>query len=186
MRSPCSTPPAWSKASAPSARTGASRPADVIRTQPAAGEVVEPGTAVDLVVSLGPPEPPPPSPSPSAPAASELVGVPDVRGLAEEDAVAVLESSGLSVGERTERESPRVPQGSVIRTRPDAGQLVDSGTAVDIVDLDGRPSHRGPDGLGGTQRGRDARPQRAAFAKPHPAAAGEPDPQPAPIGGSRA
>ena len=81
------------------------------------------------------PEPTPvPSPTPA------LLTVPDVVGLPESDAVAALEATGLVVGERVERPHRRIPAGTVIRTRPDAGETVDPGTPVEVVVSIGQPA----------------------------------------------
>ena len=114
----------------------------VIRTRPAADEVVDPGTAVDLVISVGPPATPSPEATPSP--APVLVVVPDVSGLAEAEAVEALETAGLEVGERVERTNERVAAGDVIRTRPAAGAAIDPGTAIDIIVSVGTPATPSP------------------------------------------
>ena len=74
-----------------------------------------------------------------------LLTVPDVAGLPESDAVAALEATGLVVGERVERPHRRIPAGTVIRTRPDAGETVDPGTPVEVVVSIGQPATPSPD-----------------------------------------
>jgi serine/threonine-protein kinase len=69
----------------------------VIRTDPEAGTEVPVGTVIDYVVSAGPEPTPTPEPT-VAP-----VAIPDLRGVAEEDAVNQLLELGLQPGERTER-----------------------------------------------------------------------------------
>src|SRR4029450_8492371 len=59
-------------------------PGLVIRTRPDAGETVDPGTPIELLISIGQPATPSPAPT-STP--EPLVSVPDVSGLAEADAV---------------------------------------------------------------------------------------------------
>ena len=75
----------------------------VISTDPAAGTEVAPGTTVDYVVSLGVEPTPTPEPTPAP------VAVPDLRGLAAEDAVNQLLDAGLEPGERTEPSTTRSP-----------------------------------------------------------------------------
>ncbi len=92
----------------------------VIRTEPPAGESVEAGGQVVLVISEG--------------AESEVPGgtVPDVVGLSGEEAFAVLTDAGLSWAEATEV-SDTVPLGEVIRTEPPAGESVEAGGQVVVV-----------------------------------------------------
>ncbi|MFN8517973.1 MAG: PASTA domain-containing protein [Chloroflexota bacterium] len=99
----------------------------LMSTDPAAGEELPPGTTVDYVVSLGVEPTPTPEPTPSP------VAVPDLRGVAEEDAVNQLLDLGLEPGERTERFHDTVSTGAVIRTDPPAGDEVPPGTVVDYV-----------------------------------------------------
>nr|WP_098485135.1 Stk1 family PASTA domain-containing Ser/Thr kinase [Georgenia soli] len=90
----------------------------VISSSPAAGESVPHDTPVDLVVSAG----------------REPVELPDVTGRQKGDAVAALESAGLTVGEVAEAHSDTVPEGAVISQDPaaGAGQLY-RGDAVDLT-----------------------------------------------------
>ena len=90
---------------------------DVISQNPAAGASVPVGTAVDLVVSLGP-----------AP-----VSVPDVVGLAQAAAEAAITGAGLTVGTVTTENSDTISAGVVISQNPTDGTTVPSGTAVDIL-----------------------------------------------------
>jgi len=88
---------------------------EVISQDPVAATCVDPGTAVDLVVSLGP------------------LAVPDVVGMSQADAEAAIIAAGLAVGNVTEEFSCTVPAGDVISQDPVAGTCVDPGTAVDLV-----------------------------------------------------
>ncbi|MET0772719.1 MAG: PASTA domain-containing protein [Candidatus Limnocylindrales bacterium] len=111
---------------------------DVIRTDPAAGVRVSTGTRVDYVVSRGPQPTPSPTPKATAtprptPTAVPQVTVPDVRGLAEADALTELGSAGLRAGERTRAYHSSIDSGDVIRTDPEAGERVDRNTLVDYV-----------------------------------------------------
>ena len=90
---------------------------DVISQNLTAGTSVAPGTAVDLVVSLGP----------------ALVTVPDVVGLSEAGAEAAIVGSGLTVGGLATATSDTVPAGDVISQNPTAGTSVAPGAAVDLV-----------------------------------------------------
>ncbi len=116
---------------------------DVISTDPAAGVVVERGTEIAYVVSLGvepspSPEPtveptteptaePTPSPTPAP------VAVPDLAGAVEADALSQLLDAGLQPGTRTEAFDAAVPTGAVIGSDPAAGTEVEPGTSVDYV-----------------------------------------------------
>ena len=92
---------------------------NVIRTDPAAGAQVDPGTVVHLVVSTGP-----------CPA---QVTVPDVTGQSQTAAAAAIQAAGLVVGQQSEDCSDSVPAGNVIRTDPAAGAQVNPGTVVNLV-----------------------------------------------------
>ena len=89
----------------------------ILRQDPEQGAERRRGSVVDLVVSLGP-----------AP-----IAVPDVVGLAEEDAVAALEEAGLVpvVGE-TREYSRTVPAGAVMGQSP-SGTDVQRGTGVTLT-----------------------------------------------------
>ncbi len=93
-------------------------PAGSIANQdPAAGALVPPGSAVDLVVSAGP-----------AP-----VTVPDVVGQPLLDAEQAIIDAGLVVGVVERAYSDSVPAGSVIKQAPAGGTVVRPGTAVDLA-----------------------------------------------------
>ncbi|HNY86277.1 MAG TPA: PASTA domain-containing protein, partial [Candidatus Hydrogenedentes bacterium] len=89
----------------------------VVRTDPAAGTVVAPGTAVNLHVSSGP-----------CP-----VAVPNVAGMTQSAAEAAVTGAGLTVGAVTEAFSDTVPAGSVISQDPAAGAQAQPGAAVALV-----------------------------------------------------
>ncbi len=100
-------------------RTNANVPADAaVRTEPAAGEMVDVGSAVTLIVSKGP----------------KQVDVPDVAGLAEADAIAAIEAAELTPGSKSQSNSDTVPAGNVISTNPAAGTTVDAKSTVDYVE----------------------------------------------------
>lgn len=90
-------------------------PAGVVKgTTPGAGEMVEPGSEVTLILSLGP--------SP--------VSVPAITGLSVAEVQALLEESNLLVGEFTEEFNSFIPRGEVLRLTNDQGINVPAGTEV--------------------------------------------------------
>ncbi|MET0772734.1 MAG: PASTA domain-containing protein [Candidatus Limnocylindrales bacterium] len=91
----------------------------VIRTDPPAGTEVDAGTPVTYVISRGPEATPAP------------IAVPDLRGVAEEDALDQLIEAGLQPGTRRERFHANIPVGAVLRTEPASGTEVPTGTVVD-------------------------------------------------------
>ncbi|HOT23027.1 MAG TPA: Stk1 family PASTA domain-containing Ser/Thr kinase [Thermoleophilia bacterium] len=95
----------------------------VMRQDPGEGEKVDKGTAVDLVVSSGPP-----SPSPTATAT--LVEVPEVVTMDAATAQSTLEAAGFAVNVK-EKTSPE-PPGTVIRQSPAAGTMAREGAVVTI------------------------------------------------------
>ena len=90
---------------------------DVLDQNPPAGTSVQPGSAVDLVLSSGP----------------EAITVPDVLSLGQAAAEAALTDAGLSVGTITTAASDTVPVGEVLDQNPPAGTSVQPGSAVDLV-----------------------------------------------------
>ncbi len=99
----------------------------VIRTDPAAGTEVQPGSPVDYVVSLGIEPTPTPEPTPAP------VVIPDLTGVVEADAVNALLDAGLVPGVKTEAFDPAIAAGSVVATDPAAGTEVQPGSPVDYV-----------------------------------------------------
>lgn len=89
---------------------------NVISQTPVGGALVDPGSSVDLVVSLGP----------------GTVAVPNVVGLPEAGALADIGQAGLAIGTVTEQ-NDAVLAGNVISQDPAAGTIVDLGSAVDLV-----------------------------------------------------
>jgi RHS repeat-associated protein len=89
----------------------------VIRSAPVEGTMVPFGSAVDLVVSLGP----------------TPVEVPDVAGLTLAEAQAALAAAGFVVGPTVNEASNTVPPGSVIRLIPAIGTAVPPGSTITIV-----------------------------------------------------
>ena len=98
-------------------RVSGSAPRSTVLSQtPAAGMVSPRGTTVTLDVSAG----------------QKSATVPNVTGLALSDAISALRREGLSPG-RTPEETNERARGTVLRSRPEAGQVVPAGTAVDLV-----------------------------------------------------
>ncbi len=89
----------------------------VISTEPDAGEEVDPGTKVILVVSAGP----------------EQFPIPNVTDIPVEQARDRLTSDGFVVGVETPRDSQDVPEGVVISQSLPAGTEADPGTVIDLV-----------------------------------------------------
>ncbi len=87
---------------------------NVISQNPGAGNNVAPGSAVALVVSLGP-------------------VVPNVVGLMQAAAQTAITSAGLTVGTVTTSTSATVPIGRVISQTPASGTSVTAGSAVNLV-----------------------------------------------------
>lgn len=91
-------------------------PGVVVQTRPAGGLAREAGTAVDLVLSSGPPR----------------SGVPSVIGMSIDDARTVVQRVGLTVG--GVRVSPSDgPVGVVLEQSPSAGTRLVRGSRVDLV-----------------------------------------------------
>ncbi len=90
---------------------------NVISQNPAAGTLVDPGSSVDLVVSLGP----------------GTIAVPDVVGLTQAAAEAAITGAGLTVGTVAQATSDTVPAGNVISQDPVGGTLVSAGIPVNLV-----------------------------------------------------
>jgi beta-lactam-binding protein with PASTA domain len=100
---------------------------ELIQQNPRPGVQVSNGTAVDLVVSLGPE--PSPSPSPSA-SGADWPQVPDLRCSSIEDATAILTALGLSFDALSASLDPT----DLIDTfSPLAGVPVEPGTEITIV-----------------------------------------------------
>ena len=89
----------------------------VMQTRPAAGAILVPGGAVELIVSRGQP----------------TITVPDLMGLGQGDARVRLELEALRLGTVTRRRTPDASPGSVVGQRPAAGTLAAAGTVVDII-----------------------------------------------------
>ena len=91
----------------------------VMEQNPAADSTVNPGSAVDLVVSSG--------------AVQITVTVPDVVNLPQADAEAAIVAAGLITGSTTLTPSDTITAGLVMEQNPAAGSTVNPGSAVDVV-----------------------------------------------------
>jgi beta-lactam-binding protein with PASTA domain len=105
-----------------------------IRTIPPAGDVVDRGERIQLIVSAGP----------------ERVGVPDVTGLARDSAEQLLADAGLEPAIQ-EIESEK-PEDEVISQDPAAGTEVDKGSRVTITVSKGIETVNVPDVEGSSRR----------------------------------
>jgi serine/threonine-protein kinase len=106
----------------------------VIRTNPPAGDRVDRGSDVQVIVSIGP-----------AP-----VEVPDVAGRDQVEATQLLNQAGFRVTKSTEASSS-VPSGSVIGTNPAAGTPAPRGSTVTIIVSSGPGEQEVPDVVGDSQ-----------------------------------
>jgi beta-lactam-binding protein with PASTA domain len=98
----------------------------IIYQDPVAGERVEPGSVVNVTISLGP----------------EQVEVPNVYGLDLETAQLTVANAGLN-SEIFEVEN-NAPYGTALSTEPQAGSLVDPGVTVTIYYSGGPPPEPAP------------------------------------------
>jgi eukaryotic-like serine/threonine-protein kinase len=90
---------------------------EVFRQDPEAGEALEEGGTVTLLISSGP----------------ATVEVPDLSGLTEKEAEERLEEEGLELGEVTEAASDDIEEGQVVSQSVAAGTSVRTGTPVDVA-----------------------------------------------------
>jgi beta-lactam-binding protein with PASTA domain len=91
-------------------------PGSVSKTNPQVGTIVGAGSSVNLELSSGPP----------------TIAVPNVAGLTQPAAEAILKSAGLTVGAVKTQRSNSVPANGVNSTDPGAGSLVNVGTPVEL------------------------------------------------------
>ena len=88
---------------------------DVIETDPPAGEQVDEGSTISLVVSSGP----------------ENVTIPSLTNFTYDRAKEILEGMGLKVDKRLQDSTE--PRDQVLNTDPPAGTSVESGSRVDLI-----------------------------------------------------
>jgi eukaryotic-like serine/threonine-protein kinase len=94
----------------------------VLSADPAAGQRILDGGTVTMVVSLG----------------KERYDVPRTRGSTEDEAQDALLAAHLAFGKSVGRWSETVPEGTVLRSDPPAGQTLRPGTVVDLYVSKGR------------------------------------------------
>jgi beta-lactam-binding protein with PASTA domain len=107
----------------------------VISQSPVGGTSVSLGSAVNLVISSGPPP----------------VTVPNVVGDAQAAATTAITGVGLVVGTVTTQSSSTIAAGKVISQSPASGTSVNSGSAVNLVISSGPPPVTVPNVVGDTQ-----------------------------------
>ena len=122
-------------------------PDEVFGQDPAAGQRVNKGSVVTVRVSQGPPQ----------------KVVPDVNGDSAKDAKKALKEAGFKVKTNTEF-SETVPDGSVIRTIPGAGEKADAGSKVTLVVSKGTQPVAVPSVVGRSRETATATLQSAGFA----------------------
>ena len=110
---------------------------NVISQNPTAGTSVVNGTAVDLVVSLGP--------------LPTTVTVPNIVGSTQAAAQQAITAASLAVGTVTQAYNNSVPAGNVISQTPSAGASVAPNTAVNFIVSLGIPPVIVPNVVGSTQ-----------------------------------
>ncbi|MDQ1436486.1 MAG: eukaryotic-like serine/threonine-protein kinase [Acidimicrobiaceae bacterium] len=88
----------------------------VIRTDPAAGQSVDKGSTVTVIVSSGP----------------AMVNVPDVQGMTEAQATKTLEDAGFKVQSKDQTTTSDADDGRVVDQNPDAGTKAEQGSTVTI------------------------------------------------------
>ncbi len=100
----------------------------VVTQSPDAGTELNAGQPVDITVSLGP----------------ASVAVPDVSGMSVVDAIQRLQDAGLRIDGQVDEASDTVPVGDVIGTLPEANNLVDANSPVQVVVSTGVPQVQVP------------------------------------------
>ncbi|MGV8970051.1 MAG: Stk1 family PASTA domain-containing Ser/Thr kinase [Microbacteriaceae bacterium] len=93
------------------------QPGAIVRTDPSSGITVSPGQLIKVYVSSGAVKTP----------------VPQLVNMTQAAAQAALESVGLTLGSVSSNYSSTIPADTVLSTLPANGELVTTGTAIDIV-----------------------------------------------------
>lgn len=88
----------------------------VVDQRPPPGSQVTPGTLVDVAIE----------------ALRQPVAVPDLNGRSLVEAIDLLSAAGLALGSHQEVQNEQRSQGTVVSQSPEAGALVDPGTAVAV------------------------------------------------------
>ena len=102
----------------------------VMAQDPAAGEHLDKGGTVNIVVSLGPQ---------GGGQTTETVTVPKLTQKTLDEAQRAIDAAGLAIGTITEKEDPNYEAGQVISQSIGAGSKVDAGTEINIVVSIGAP-----------------------------------------------
>ncbi len=111
------------------------KPGRVISQDPAAGEKLQKGSTVKVVISRG----------------LDMVSVPSVVGKTPDEASALLKKAGLIIGKTDEQFSDTVPDNTIISQSPKAGGKVEKGSSVDIVVSRGSETVQVPDVVNNTK-----------------------------------
>lgn len=88
-----------------------------ISSNPSPGDQVEMGSEVEVILSAGP----------------DKVEVPDIVGMTTGEASDALNEQGLRLGSTDTEDHPTAQKGTIISTKPEAGESVDDNTAIDVV-----------------------------------------------------
>src|SRR2546426_8335791 len=91
-------------------------PGMVLKQTPQAGERVEKGTKINLVLAIAP-----------------KVVVPDIIGKTFDQAATAVKTAGLNVGQRSSKQSSEAAAGIVLLQNPTAGTRVDKTVKVDVT-----------------------------------------------------
>lgn len=92
----------------------------IIEQDPGSNSVVEPGTTIEVIVSLGK-------------EATETALVPNLKGVSVDRAKALLEQVGLALGNVSERDDNSVAVGEVVWQQYESGNKLEKGSTVDII-----------------------------------------------------
>jgi beta-lactam-binding protein with PASTA domain len=97
---------------------------NAVLKQQTGGQDVQPGTSIrkgtriDLVIGDG--------------LSNRELDVPDLKGMPLDEAIALLQGSGLQKGTVIGENNPSVPRNAVIRQKPEAGSRIKEGDVVDV------------------------------------------------------
>jgi eukaryotic-like serine/threonine-protein kinase len=138
-------------------------PGSIFYQNPSGGQRAEPGTAVDVTVSLGP----------------EPVEVPEVYGLSVADAQATLSNAGLN-STAVEIEGDEAA-GTAIYTNPGVGEMLDQGSTVTLYFSAGPP----PVTIPSPTASASAKPEDQAQPEDQTQPQATPEPQPQPEQGTQ-
>ncbi len=103
----------------------------VVGQEPAVGDDINTGESIKLVISGGP--------------RPEMVLMPDIIGLNQEEAEEKVNNNNLSLGEITTRESRRYLAGQIIETQYQPGSEIPKGSSIDLTVSEGIINHDNSD-----------------------------------------